>query len=358
MKCVTLAGTRPEFIQTSRVSHVLRSRHTEIFVNTGQHYDDAMSRVFFRELDIPAPDVDLEVGAAGASHAEQTAAVMVRLEPLLVREKPDWVIVFGDTNSTIAAALTAAKLGLPIAHIEAGLRSFDRAMPEEINRVLTDHLATLLFSPTAAAVRNLSNEGLEEGVVNVGDVRVDVLATFVPLARSRAQALLRGADIGEDVRFALATIHRASNTDDPVRLAAIVRAFDGLGIPVLLPVHPRLAKRLAEAGLKFGPNVRALSPLGFLDLLAFLDASALVVTDSGGLQKEAYMLGRPCVTLRDTTEWVETVEAGWNCLAEPGILAARAAGVLGSTSPPRPDLYGAPGVSERIVDTLERMARA
>jgi UDP-GlcNAc3NAcA epimerase len=353
MKCVTIAGTRPEFIQTSRVSHVIRERHTEIFVNTGQHYDDAMSRVFFRELEIPKPDFDLEVGVAGAGHAVQTAQVMIKLEPLLLREKPDWVIVFGDTNSTIAAALTAAKLNLRIAHIEAGLRSFDRTMPEEINRVLTDHLSSLLLSPTAAAIKNLDNEGIEEGVVNVGDVRVDVLAAFAPKARARSPELLSRLGLAPGAPFALATIHRASNTDDPKRLGAIVSAFGSLKIPVVLPVHPRLGKMLDQAKLAFGPNVRPCEPLGFLDLLALLDACAVVVTDSGGLQKEAYMMSRPCVTVRDTTEWVETIEAGWNRLIEPHVLGSAVDKAL-EAPPAHPELYGAPGVSQRIVAALEQ----
>lgn len=351
MKCVTIAGTRPEFIQTSRVSHVIREEHTEIFVNTGQHYDDAMSRVFFRELEIPKPDFDLEVGVAGAGHAVQTAQVMLKLEPLLLREKPDWVIVFGDTNSTIAAALTAAKLNLPIAHIEAGLRSFDRKMPEEINRVLTDHLSEILLSPTAAAIRNLAREGITKGVVNVGDVRVDVLAAFAPRARARTPELLSRLGLVQGAPFALATIHRASNTDDPGRLGSIVSAFASLEVPVVLPVHPRLGKMLEQAKLSFGPNVRPCEPLGFLDLLALLDACSVVVTDSGGLQKEAYMMSRPCVTVRDTTEWVETIEAGWNRLVEPELLAS-AVGVALTPPAAHPDLYGAPGVSGRIVQAL------
>jgi UDP-GlcNAc3NAcA epimerase len=353
MKCVTIAGTRPEFIQTSRVSHVIRERHTEIFVNTGQHYDDAMSRVFFRELEIPKPDFDLEVGVAGAGHAVQTAQAMIRLEPLLLREKPDWVIVFGDTNSTIAAALTAAKLNLRIAHIEAGLRSFDRKMPEEINRVLTDHLSELLLSPTTAAIRNLEREGITKGALNVGDVRVDVLAAFAPKARVRVPELLSRLGLAPGAPFALATIHRASNTDDPERLGSIVSAFGSLEVPVVLPVHPRLGKMLEQAKLSFGSNVRPCEPLGFLDLLALLDACAVVVTDSGGLQKEAYMMSRPCVTVRDTTEWVETIEVGWNRLVEPSVLAPA---VRAALVPPaaHPDLYGAPGVSGRIVQALEQ----
>jgi UDP-N-acetylglucosamine 2-epimerase len=352
MKCVTIAGTRPEFIQTSRVSHVIREHHTEIFVNTGQHYDDAMSQVFFRELDIPKPDFDLNVGVDGAGHAAQTAAVMVKLEPLLVRERPDWVIVFGDTNSTIAAALTAAKLHLPVAHIEAGLRSFDRKMPEEVNRILTDHLSQVLFSPTETAVKNLAREGITEGVVNVGDVRVDVLSAFAESARARAPGLLERAKLTGGADFALVTIHRASNTDDPKRLSSIVAALNELSVPAVLPVHPRLGKMLERFGLALGPNVRPLEPLGFLDLLALLQACRIVVTDSGGLQKEAYMLERPCVTVRDTTEWTETVDAGWNELVEPPVLAAAVTRVLGAARPAHSDLYGTPGVSQRIVDVL------
>lgn len=354
MKCVTIAGTRPEFIQTSRVSHVLRERHTEVFVNTGQHYDDAMSQVFFRELAIPKPDVDLNVGVEGAGHAEQTASVMVKLEPLLEREQPDWVIVFGDTNSTIAAALTAAKLHLRVAHIEAGLRSFDRRMPEEVNRILTDHLSGVLFAPTEGAQRNLEREGIREGVVNVGDVRVDVLAAFVPLARPRQGALLERCGVPEGTAFALATIHRASNTDDPRRLRDIVDALNAVPIPVVLPVHPRFRRMLERHGARLGGNVRPLEPLGFLDLLALLEACRVVITDSGGLQKEAYMVHRPCLTVRDTTEWTETVDAGWNRLVEPEGLGPAVRSVLVDAPLDHPEFYGTRGVSRRIVEALEQ----
>jgi UDP-N-acetylglucosamine 2-epimerase len=354
MKVVTIAGTRPEFIQTSRVSHAIRQRHVEVFVNTGQHYDDLMSRIFFRELDIPKPDVDLNVGSEGATHAVQTAHILMKLEPVLQRERPDWVIVYGDTNSTIAGALAAAKLNLPIAHIEAGLRSFDRKMPEEINRILTDHVSDLLLAPTAAAVANLAHEGITRGVSNVGDVRVDVLAAFVPKAREHQSELLIRCCLTRDQPFALATIHRASNTDDPVRLAAIVAAFEQLEVPVVIPVHPRLEKMLRSAGITLGRSVRTVEPLGFLDMLALLDACEIVVTDSGGLQKEAYMLHRPCITVRDTTEWTETVESGWNRLTAATGLSAAVALARKSRPEHHPDLYGLPGVSERLVDALER----
>jgi UDP-GlcNAc3NAcA epimerase len=354
MKVVTIAGTRPEFIQTSRVSHAIRRRHVEVFVNTGQHYDDAMSRIFFWELDIPPPDVDLNVGTEGATHAVQTAHILMKLEPVLQRERPDWVLVYGDTNSTIAGALAAAKLNLPVAHVEAGLRSFDRRMPEEINRILTDHISDLLLAPTAAALANLAREGITRGVVNVGDVRVDVLAAFVGKARDRRAELLSRCGLAADEPFALATIHRASNTDDPARLGAIVAAFTQLVIPVVIPVHPRLEKMLRLAGIRFGKTVRTVEPLGFLDMLALLDACQVVVTDSGGLQKEAYMLRRPCVTVRDTTEWTETVEAGWNRLTAAAGLATAVASARQSPPEHHPDLYGAPGVSERVVEVLER----
>lgn len=355
MKCVTIAGTRPEFIQTSHVTHAIRRRHTEIFVNTGQHYDDAMSKVFFRELNIPEPDVNLEVGTQGASHAVQTGQIMMKLEPLLISEKPDFVIVYGDTNSTIAGALTAAKLNLPLVHIEAGLRSHDRTMPEEVNRILTDHASQYLLAPTELAVANLAKEGITQGVYNVGDVRVDVLEAFVPKAKERQPALLASHGVSVDRPFALATIHRASNTDDPVRLKRIVDAFAALGLSVVLPVHPRLKKMLERFELQLPSNVRAIDPVGFLDLLALLDGSAVVVTDSGGLQKEAYLLRRPCVTVRDTTEWVETVTSGWNRLVEPEALQGAVTEALKPPPAEHPPHYGTPGVSERIVDLLERL---
>jgi UDP-GlcNAc3NAcA epimerase len=359
MKCLTVLGTRPEFIQASCLSHALRARHSEVLVNTGQHYDDSMAKVFFDELELPRPDVELNVGVEGASHARQTAAILTSIEPVLERESPDWLIVYGDTNTSIAAALAASKLGIPIAHVEAGLRSFDRRMPEEINRVLIDHMSAVLFSPTERAVMNLANEGIRDGVVNVGDVRIDVLRRFVPKAQERREHLLGPRGLRSTERFAVATIHRASNTDDPARLRDIVGALGRLDVPVVLPVHPRLKRCLAQARIDLAPSVRACEPVGFLDLLALLDACSLVVTDSGGLQKEAYLMERPCLTLRDTTEWVETVEAGWNRLLEPEALPDAVRSTLGASRPSHPNLYGAPGVTDRIIDVLEaRLAAA
>jgi UDP-GlcNAc3NAcA epimerase len=355
VKVMTVVGTRPEFIQIAPLTRSLRQRgHSEILVNTGQHYDDNMSQVFFRELDLPQPEISLGVGSG--SHAEQTGQMMIALEPLVIREKPDYIVVYGDTNSTIAGALVAAKLHIPIVHVEAGLRSFDRMMPEEINRVLTDHISTILFSPTQVAVDNLKNEGITSGIHNVGDVRVDVVTGIVPRARERQQALFASAGLQAGQPFALSTIHRASNTDDETRLRQIVETFSSADIPVLLPVHPRLRKMLGTFGLKFSDNVRTVEPLGFLDLIAALDACQIVITDSGGLQKEAYMLRRPTITVRDTTEWIETVHSGWNRLCEPEPGAFKAAIAAACAEPPtdHPDFYGALGVSDRMIDVLEQ----
>lgn len=356
MRCVTVVGTRPEFVQIGPLTAALRRRgHHETLVNTGQHYDDNMARVFFDELNLPRADRDLGVGSG--SHATQTGQVMMALEPVLLAEKADHVIVYGDTNSTVAAALTAAKLHLPVVHVEAGLRSFDRAMPEEVNRVLTDHVSTVLFAPTHEAVRNLAAEGRVEGVHLVGDVRVDVVTRAAERARPRITALLADLELDQGEPFALATIHRAANTDDEVRLRAVLNALDRMPIPVVLPVHPRLGSRVSSFGLSFGSNVWPTQPLGFLDLIAFLAGSRIVVTDSGGLQKEAYLLSRPTITMRDSTEWTETVDAGWNRLSEPEPAAFAAAVEDALSRPPdeHPDLYGAPGVGRRMVDVLEAL---
>lgn len=351
MKIMTIVGARPEFIQTAPVTKAIRKRHTDVLVHTGQHYDDNMSAVFFSDLGIPAPEINIGVG--GGSHAQMTGQMLMKLEEVMLREKPDWVLVFGDTNSTIAGALAAAKIHIPVAHIEAGLRSYDRKMPEEVNRVMTDHLSTLLLPPTQAAVDNLAKEGITKGVKLVGDVRVDVVLDTVPRGRLRQPELFGQTGLKAGERFALATIHRASNTDDKTRLSDIVNAFNTLDIPVVLPVHPRLKKMMGEFGLTFSGNVRPVEPLGFVDMIALLDACTIVITDSGGLQKEAYMLHRPGVTVRDTTEWIETVNSGWNRLTEPSDFKAAVAEALKPPPTAHPDFYGAPGVCERIVDALE-----
>lgn len=345
MKIMSVVGARPQFIKAAPVSRVLRRQHAEVLVHTGQHYDDNMSDVFFRELDIPEPDINLGVGSG--PHGAQTGGMMAGLEKVALEVKPDWVLVYGDTNSTLAAALVAAKLHIPLAHVEAGLRSFDRRMPEEINRVLADHVSDLLLCPTEGAVRNLTREGIERGVHLVGDVMYDAFLFNLDTARKRdGVAKKLGLAPGS---FALATLHRAENTDDAERLRSILHGIDRSGLEVVLPLHPRTRARLE------GPppaRIRVLDPVGYLDMLALEEAAAVIVTDSGGVQKEAYFLGKPCVTLRDSTEWTETVEAGWNVLA--GWDAEQIAEAMRTFRPnsKRPELFGDGHAAEKISKLL------
>jgi UDP-GlcNAc3NAcA epimerase len=306
MFVMTVVGARPQFIKAAAVSPVLRRTHREWLLHTGQHYDDEMSASFFRELQLPAPDECLHVGSG--SHGEQTGRMLVGIESAIERQRPDMLMVYGDTNSTLAGALSASKLGVPVAHVEAGLRSYNRRMPEEINRVVTDALSAMLFCPSTTAVENLAKEGREEGVHLVGDVMADVLRQWLPVARTRSTVLER---LGlREKHFLLATIHRAENTDDRGRLHGLVDTLGRLGEPVVLPIHPRTREALASANAIVAESLRLVEPMGYGDLLRLAEASRLVLTDSGGLQKEAYWLGVPCVTLRDETEWVETVAAG------------------------------------------------
>jgi UDP-N-acetylglucosamine 2-epimerase len=350
MKVVTVVGARPQFIKAAAISRRLRLRHTEILVHTGQHYDDSMSRIFFDELDIPQPEVNLGVGSG--SHGAQTGEMLAGIERVLAQEKPDWTLVYGDTNSTLAGALAAAKLHIPVAHVEAGLRSFNRAMPEEINRILTDHISTLLFCPSQMAVDHLKREGIERGVHIVGDVMADAL--FHAVESSANAAILEKLKLTPGTYW-LATVHRAENTDDPQRLKAILQAFDSLTGVVVFPVHPRTRLCLERLGYAPPAHVVLLEPLGYLDMV-FLEKSArAILTDSGGIQKEAYWLGTPCITLRDETEWVETVENGWNRLV--GADTARILAAAGALQTPetRPALYGGDGLAaERCLDILER----
>ncbi|SDW42514.1 UDP-GlcNAc3NAcA epimerase [Marininema mesophilum] len=311
MKTVTIVGARPQFIKAAPVSRSLRRQGEEVLVHTGQHYDQAMSDVFFEELMIPAPDYHLGVGSKG--HGAQTGEMLALVEEVLIREKPDWVLVYGDTNSTIAGALAAAKLHIPVAHVEAGLRSFNRRMPEEVNRVLTDHVSTLLFCPTDTAVRHLAAEGITSGVKQVGDVMVDAVRYNRELASQSSKILGQlGLKRGS---YVLVTLHRAENTDDPRRLSEIVGALNQLSIPAILPLHPRTQGRMEEVGLAFhNPHLVVIEPVGYLDMLYLESQAAKILTDSGGVQKEAFVLGIPCITMRDETEWTETVEQRANCL--------------------------------------------
>ena len=352
MKIVTVIGNRPQFVKAAAVSRLLREQHEEHLVHTGQHYDDELSTVFIEELGIPRPE--LELGIGGGSNTEQTARMLTELAPLLTERRPDAVLVYGDTNSTLAGALAGAQAQVPVVHVEAGLRSFDRRMPEELNRVVTDHLATLLLAPTATAVGNLEREHVGGRTLLVGDVMVDVAELIRPRALLDDAPLARaGVTAGG---YLLATAHRAGNVDDPARLAALVRVLrEASDLPVVLPLHPRTRARLQDAGLleqlEAGEDVRILPPLGYVAFTALLARAAGVLTDSGGVQKEAYLAGVRCVTLRDTTEWVETVDAGWNTLVDLDTDAARAA--LARPLPDaRPDLYGDGHAGARVVAAI------
>ncbi len=348
MKVVTVVGARPQFIKAAPVSRRLRREHHEVLVHTGQHYDYLMSEVFFQELGIAVPDYNLEVGSAG--HGRQTGEMLARLEDVLLQERPERVLVYGDTNSTLAGALAAAKLHLPVAHVEAGLRSFNRAMPEEINRLLADHVSDLLFCPTATAVQNLAREGITAGVHQVGDVMYDAVLHGLAVATRRVHERLDLAPQG----YLLVTIHRPGNTDDPAVLSRIVAALNATGETVVFPAHPRTEKALRAAGIVPAANVRLVQPLSYLDMLSLERDARLILTDSGGVQKEAYWLGVPCVTLRHETEWVETVEAGWNILvgSDPTRIleAVRHFGPTGA----RPSLFGDGHASKYIVELLTR----
>lgn len=311
MRVASIVGARPQFIKLAPVSRAVRQRHEECIIHTGQHYDPALSSQFFEELGIPAPAYNLGIGST--SHGAQTGRMLEAVEAVLLKERPDCVIVFGDTNSTLAGALAAAKLQIPIAHVEAGLRSFNRQMPEEINRVLTDHLSSQLFCPTETARQHLRREGISEGVEVVGDVMYDVLRQSQPKLAERARTLLPALSL-EPQTYVLLTIHRQANTDDPARLGQITQAFNDLKMPIVFPLHPRTRRLIAEYHLSWGNHVRLIEPVGHLDMLTLAQSAYRVATDSGGLQKEAFLLQVPCVTLREETEWPETLEGGWNVL--------------------------------------------
>ncbi len=319
MRILSVVGARPQFVKLAPIATALQGRAEHVIVHTGQHYDDLMSDVFFRDLGIPEPAVNLEVGSG--SHGAQTARMLAGLESEFERLAPDWVLVYGDTNSTVAAALAAVKLHLPVAHLEAGLRSFNRRMPEEHNRVLTDHAADLLLAPTATAMEHLAQEGLADRAVLVGDVMTDVLFSVRDRVLADGLPVPLGLTAGG---YHLSTIHRPDNTDDPERLRSIVEALAGLDRPVLLLTHPRLRSLAAEHGIRLDQGaLRIHDPLPYSELVNAVMHSTGVVTDSGGLQKEAFLLRVPATTIRPETEWVETVELGWNVLAdEPGAIAA------------------------------------
>lgn len=352
MRILSVVGARPQFIKLAPISAAIRDRAEHLIIHTGQHYDDLMSDVFFRDLGIPTPEVNLEVGSG--KHGKQTGRMLEGLESEFERLAPDWVLVYGDTNSTVAAALAAVKLHLPVAHLEAGLRSFNRRMPEEHNRVLTDHAADLLLAPTQVAMDHLAHEGLADRSVLVGDVMTDVLFQI----RDRVLAEARPAPLGlADGGYYIVTIHRPDNTDDPVRLRGILEALARLDRPVLLLAHPRLRALAEQAGIRLDQGaVRIHEPLPYPALVAAVMHSAGVVTDSGGLQKEAFLLRIPATTIRPETEWVETVDSGWNVLAQS--VETIAAAVSRPAPLPTDDApYGAGHAAVAVVDELLKEQR-
>jgi UDP-N-acetylglucosamine 2-epimerase (non-hydrolysing)/UDP-GlcNAc3NAcA epimerase len=355
VKVVTVIGNRPQFVKAAAVSGPLRAEHEELLVHTGQHYDDELSAIFIRELDVPPPEIELGLG--GGTNTQQTARMLGALGELLLDHDPDAVLVYGDTNSTLAGALAGAQARIPVAHVEAGMRSFDRAMPEELNRVVTDHAADLLLVSSAVSAANLAREGVAGEVQVVGDVMVDVHRLLAPRAAADDGPLRdAGVRAGE---YLLATAHRAGTVDDPRRLAALVELLLSLELPVVLPLHPRTRARLAAAGLldRLAAGTILLAPLGYLAFAALLTRAAAVLTDSGGVQKEAYLAGVPCVTLRDSTEWVETVDSGWNVLVDLDVAAVRAA-LARSAPAERPQLYGDGHAGARVAAAMARLQRS
>ncbi len=353
MRILSVVGNRPQFVKSAPLSLALAARrYDEVVLHTGQHYDRELSQVFFDELGLDPPAIRLEAGSG--THAEQVARILPGIERAVLELAPDWVLVYGDTNSTLAGALAAAKAGAAVAHVEAGLRSFDRTMPEELNRELVDRLSTLLFCPTDVAVANLAREGIVDGVEQVGDVMLDANLMLAPLARERSRAL--EAEGVEPGRYLLLTLHREANVQ-PASLRSIAEALARLDEPVVFPAHPRTRAALDGAAIALPPNVRLSAGVGYLDFAALASQARLVLTDSGGVQKEAYWYRVPCVTLRETTEWVETVETGWNRLAgdDPDRIVAAVRDAAPSAA--HPDLYGDGKAAERIADLLATIGR-
>lgn len=359
MKILTIVGARPQFIKAAAVSRVFRQTPglREILLHTGQHYDKNMSDVFFKELDIPRADVNLGIGSA--AHGKQTGRMMEAIEMVIQTAAPDWVLVYGDTNSTLAGALTAAKLRVPVAHVEAGLRSFNRGMPEEINRVVSDHVSDILFAPTMTAASNLSREGISRRkIARVGDVMYDAALFYAKSAENRSRIL---DDLKlQPAAYILATIHRAENTDDPSKLKAIFGALRhvAMELPVVLPLHPRTRAALARLGVTDSSGIRSIPPVGYLDMVMLERHSRAIVTDSGGVQKEAFFYQVPCVTLRTETEWTELIDAGWNRLLPPRgqSFPRRLLAAIHSFRPPAktPRLYGTGHAAEAIANRLSR----
>lgn len=356
MRIVTIVGARPQFIKALPLCRALKNAgHQEFFLHTGQHYDYGMSQVFFEELGLPEADFNLNVRSGG--HGWQTGHMLIGIEEILLREQPDRVIVFGDTNSTLAGAIAASKLNIPLAHIEAGLRSFNRMMPEEHNRVLTDHCADFLFCPTSTAVENLKKEGITQGVYLVGDPMYDAVLIFSETARRRSTIL---DTLGlQKHKYLLATIHRAYNTDDSQALKNILTALQNIDEPVVLPLHPRTRQKIYQLGLlkdlSDSACLKVINPVGYLDMLMLEQSARMILTDSGGVQKEAYFFAVPCITLRPETEWVETLIDDWNIVTDsnPEKISRRLREWVPPATPPRP-VFGDGQSAQRIVRIIEQ----
>ena len=360
MKLLTIIGARPQFIKAAPFSEEFRKNNEEILVHTGQHYDANMSDIFFDELEMPKPNYNLGVGSS--SHGKQTASMLVGIEEILLKEKPDGLLVYGDTNSTLAGALAASKLHIPVFHVEAGLRSYNKLMPEEQNRILTDHISDMLLCPTQTAVDNLKKEGITVGVANTGDIMYDTVLRNIGIANEKYsnglwfdEIVRENSEISKisENEYYLATIHRAENTDNPEKLSNIFKAFSELDKPVLLPLHPRTKKLIEnlEVGMK---NIIVIKPVGYLLMLYLTSNAYMVVTDSGGLQKEAYFLKTPCTTLRDQTEWVETLENSWNVLSQIDVneIKAKVQRELTCLQYPQPKSFGEGNAAFKICEAI------
>ncbi len=350
LKICSVIGARPQFIKASPLSEALRESFEEVIIHTGQHYSYSMSDIFFKELNMQKPNYNLAIGSS--SHGEQTGAMLKSIEKVLLAESPDFVLVYGDTNSTLSGALAAAKLHIPVIHIEAGLRSFNKKMPEEINRILTDHMSEFLFVPSKISVDNLNNEGITSGIFEVGDIMYDAILN------AKVRALENSVILNElnltQSNYILATIHRAENTDDYFKLQNIFTSFANINNNIVIPLHPRTKKMMERFNLEFSENVKAIEPLGYLDMINLMQNSFCVITDSGGIQKEAYYLKTPCVTLREETEWTETIDVGWNSLveiqSEKIVEAVKRSNYVRTLN--HPDLYGKGDTAKKIKSIL------
>ncbi|MCH8033708.1 MAG: UDP-N-acetylglucosamine 2-epimerase (non-hydrolyzing) [Bacteroidetes bacterium] len=350
MKIISVVGARPQFIKLAPLSKEIRKLHNELIIHTGQHFDEDMSKYFFEQLEIPEPDYNL--GIRGGNHGEQTGKMLIGLEEVVIKENPDLIIVFGDTNSTLTGSLVAAKLGIKSVHIEAGLRSFNRSMPEEINRIISDHTSDYLFAPTKTAIRNLENEGLSNNAYLTGDIMVDVLMNNIEKAKTNSQ-ILNELNIVSN-QYYLLTLHRPYNVDDPKILQKLLNLLSSIDTTIVFPVHPRTNKIITENNLNYSSKIRLIKPVGYLDFISLENNCAKIITDSGGVQKEAYILKKACITIRPETEWVETLEEGWNILISADQADFVEQAVNFNPSHAHRNVFGS-NVAAKMVDQIEEI---